>query len=52
MTAIAILGMFAAIGVMIIGAYRNMKPIPLTVLAAIVVIITNRLEFWPALAKT
>ncbi|MDL2219317.1 GntP family permease [Ruminococcaceae bacterium OttesenSCG-928-O06] len=44
--------MIAAIAVMIIGAYRGIKAIPLTILAAIVVIVTNGLPVWQSLSTT
>jgi len=48
--AIGIIGMLAAIAVMIIGAYRGIKAIPLTILAALVVIAANQMEVWSSLA--
>ncbi|MCL2758648.1 MAG: GntP family permease [Treponema sp.] len=51
MTTVGIIGFIAAIAVMIIGAYRGMKPITLTILASFVVILTNGMEIWPALAR-
>ena len=48
--AIGIIGMLAAIAVMIIGAYRGIKAIPLTILAAGVVILTNGMPMWEALS--
>ena len=51
MTTIGIIGFIAAILVMIIGAYRGMKPITLTILASFVVILTNGMDVWQALAR-
>jgi H+/gluconate symporter-like permease len=50
MATIGIIGMLAAIAVMIIGAYRGIKAIPLTILAALVVIVTNGMGIWESLA--
>jgi len=47
---IGIIGMLAAIVVMIIGAYRGIKAIPLTLLAAIFVIAANQMELWRSFA--
>jgi len=47
---IGIIGMLAAIAVMIIGAYRGIKAIPLTLLAVIFVIVANGMEFWHSYA--
>jgi H+/gluconate symporter-like permease len=49
--AIGIIGMLVAIAVMIIGAYRGIKAIPLTVLAAIFVILFNRMGVWDSYSK-
>ena len=43
---LGIIGMVLAIAVMIIGAYRGIKAIPLTVLASLVVILFNGMPFW------
>jgi len=51
MTTFGIIGFIAAIAVMIIGAYRGMKPITLTLLASFVVILTNGMPIWEALAR-
>jgi H+/gluconate symporter-like permease len=51
MTTVGIIGMFLAIAVMIIGAYRGIKAVPLTVIAAFVIIVTNGLDIWPAYSK-
>ena len=47
---VGILGMAAAIAIMIIGAYRGLKSIPLTLLAGFVVMITNGLPIWTSLS--
>ena len=47
---IGIIGMLAAIVVMIIGAYRGIKAIPLTLLAAVFVIAANQMELWRSFA--
>ncbi|MCL2381066.1 MAG: GntP family permease [Treponema sp.] len=51
MTTIGIIGFLAAILVMITGAYRGVKPITLTLLASIVVILTNGMDVWYSLAR-
>ncbi|MCL2042618.1 MAG: GntP family permease [Treponema sp.] len=43
---IGIIGMFLAILVMIFGAYRGLKPIVLTLLASLVVILFNQMGIW------
>ena len=48
---IGIIGMLLAIVVMIAGAYRGIKVIPLTFLAATVVILTNRMGIWQAYSE-
>jgi H+/gluconate symporter-like permease len=48
---IGIIGMLLAIAVMVIGAYRGIKPIPLTILAAIFVILLNKLGIWQTYTK-
>ncbi|MDR1210791.1 MAG: hypothetical protein LBK40_01020 [Spirochaetaceae bacterium] len=48
---IGILGMLIAIAIMIIGAYRGLQAIPLTILAALAVIFTNGLPLWDTFAK-
>ncbi|MCL2412399.1 MAG: hypothetical protein FWC97_12235, partial [Treponema sp.] len=50
-TTIGIIGFVAAILVMIIGAYRGMKPVTLTLLASFVVIVTNGMNIWEAFAS-
>ena len=49
--AVGIIGMLAAILVMVIGAYRGIKAIPLTILAALVVIAANRMPVWSSLTE-
>ena len=44
---IGIIGMFLAIIVMIAGAYMGVKAIPLTLIAALVVILFNQMGVWP-----
>ena len=48
---IGIIGMILAIAVMIIGAYRGLKAIPLTILAALVVILFNQMGVWAGFSK-
>jgi len=45
-----IIGLIAAIAVLIIGAYRGMEAIPLTLLATFVVMLTNGLPIWTTLS--
>jgi H+/gluconate symporter-like permease len=44
--------MLIGIAIMIIGAYRGLQAIPLTILAALVVSLTNGLSLWETFAKT
>ena len=48
---LGIIGMFLAIAVMIIGAYRGLKAIPLTILASLVVILFNGMGIWTGLSQ-
>ncbi|MDL2219881.1 GntP family permease [Ruminococcaceae bacterium OttesenSCG-928-O06] len=48
----AIFGMLLSIAIMIIGAYRGIKAIPLTVLAAAIVMITNGVNLWEGYSVT
>lgn len=43
---LGIIGLLLAITVLILGAYKSLEAIPLTLLSAFVVIITNGLPIW------
>ena len=45
-----IIGLIAAIAVLIVGAYRGIEAIPLTVLATFVVMLTNGMPIWATLS--
>ncbi|NLD51873.1 MAG: GntP family permease [Clostridiales bacterium] len=49
---VAIAGMILAVAVLIIGAYRGIGALPITLLAAIVVALTNRIDLWNGIAGT
>lgn len=48
---IGIIGLILSIAVLIIGAYRGLGALPLTVIAAFVAIITNGMPIWDSFAK-
>ena len=48
---LGIIGMLLAIAVMIVGAFRGMKAIPLTLLAAFVVIVFNGMGLWSSYSQ-
>lgn len=52
MSVVSIIGMILGVAVLIVGAYRGVKAIPLTLLAAFVVILTNGLPIWETLSVT
>ena len=43
---IGIIGLLAAIAIMIIGAYKGLAALPLSLLAALVVILSNGMPVW------
>jgi len=45
---IGIIGLLLGIAVLIIGAYKGLGALPLTILAGLVVIFTNGMEVWPS----
>ena len=49
---IGVIGIFLAIAVMIAGAYRGLKPIVLTLLASLVVILFNGINIWEGYSQT
>lgn len=49
---IAIAGMILAVGVLIVGAYKGIGALPITLLAALIVVITNRIDIWNGIAGT
>lgn len=48
---IGIIGLILAIVVMIVGAYKGLGALPLTILAALVVIVTNQMNVWEAFSS-
>lgn len=46
MSTLGIIGLFLAIAVLIVGSYKGIGPLPLTLMAAFVAIITNGLGIW------
>ena len=46
MSTLCIIGLFLAIAVLIVGSYKGIGALPLTLIASFVVIITNGLELW------
>lgn len=49
---IGIVGLICGITVLIIGAYKGLAALPLTILAGFVIVLTNQLEIWPAFSDT
>lgn len=47
-----ILGLVIAVAVLVVGAYKGLGALPLALLASLVVIVTNQLDPWPALAAS
>lgn len=47
---IGVIGLLLAIAIMIIGAYKGLPPLPLTLLAGLVAILTNGLNVWAGYA--
>lgn len=52
MDSIAIIGMLLAVAVLIIGAYKGLGALPLTLLASLVVIVTNGIPLWDGYAAS
>lgn len=50
MNAIAIIGLLASIVILVIGAYRGLGALPLTLLASLVVILSNGINLWEGYA--
>lgn len=48
---IGIIGLLAAIAIMIIGAYKGLAALPLSLLAALVVILSNGMPVWESYAS-
>lgn len=48
MEIVGIIGLLCAIAVMVIGAYKGLGPLPLTIIAAAIAILTNELNVWEA----
>lgn len=46
MQLLQVIGLFAGIAILIIGAYRGVGALPITVLAGFVVVITNGMPIW------
>ena len=46
MEIVGIIGLLCAIAVMVIGAYKGLGPLPLTIIAAAIAILTNGLNVW------
>lgn len=51
MEMIGIIGLIAAIIILVVGAFKGLGPLPLTLVAAFVAIITNGVNIWEALSK-
>ncbi len=50
MSTIAIFGLIISVAVLIVGAYRGLGALPLTLLASLVVILTNGINVWDGFA--
>jgi len=48
---IGIIGLILAIAFMVIGAYKGLGALPLTILAALIVILTNQMPIWDSYSK-
>lgn len=46
-----ILGLVFATAVLVIGAYKGLSALPLTLLAGLVVVLTNGMELWPSFGQ-
>lgn len=49
---IGIVGLFLAIVILIIGAYKGLGPLPLTLLAAVVALVTNSMDVWAGISQS
>ena len=52
MSALAIVGLILAVAVLIVGAYKGLGALPLTLLASLVVILTNGIPIWDGYATS
>ncbi len=52
MSIIAIIGLILAVGVLIVGAYKGLGALPLTLLASLVVMVTNGIPLWDGYAAS
>ncbi|EGO62767.1 hypothetical protein [Acetonema longum] len=52
MNIIAVIGLILAVAVLIVGAYRGLGALPLTLLASLVVIVTNGIPLWDGYAAS
>ncbi len=50
MNAIAIIGIILSVAVLVVGAYKGLGALPVTLLAALVVILTNGINVWEGFA--
>ena len=50
MEALGVIGLFLAVAVMVIGAYKGLGALPLTILSALVVMLTNGMPIWATFA--
>ena len=49
---VGIIGLLAGIAFLMIGAYKGLAALPLTLTAGLIVVLTNQLEIWPAFSET
>ncbi|MCL1994391.1 MAG: GntP family permease [Spirochaetes bacterium] len=47
-----ILGLIVGVGILVVGAYKGLNALPLTLFAGMVVILTNGMDVWPAFAQS
>jgi len=47
---LGVLGLFLAVAVMVVGAYKGLGALPLTIISALVVILTNNMPVWATFA--
>ena len=52
MSILAIVGLILAVAVLIVGAYKGLGALPLTLLASLVVILTNGIPIWDGYATS
>ena len=52
MSILAIVGLILAVAVLIVGAYKGLGALPLTLLASLVVILTNAIPIWDGYATS